>query len=84
MDEMLPGKKKYENLITYVKDRPGHDKRYAINCDKIKKELSWAQSVDFEQGLKMTIEWYLKNTEWIENIKSGNYKNWINLNYKDR
>ena len=84
MDEILPGKDIFENLIEYVTDRPGHDKRYAINCDKIKNELSWKQSVDFELGLKMTIEWYLKNTEWIENIQSGAYKNWIKLNYNDR
>ncbi|MCL2063540.1 MAG: dTDP-glucose 4,6-dehydratase [Candidatus Cloacimonetes bacterium] len=59
-----------EKLITYVKDRPGHDKRYAINCDKIKSELGWTQSVDFETGLRKTINWYLENNNWIENIKT--------------
>ena len=81
MDEKYPRENKHESLITYVKDRPGHDKRYAINCDKIKKELDWSQSVDFETGLRKTIDWYLENDDWIENIKSGEYKNWIELNY---
>jgi len=58
-----------ESLITYVEDRAGHDKRYAINCDKIKNELGWFQSVDFETGLRKTVNWYLENDDWIENIK---------------
>jgi dTDP-glucose 4,6-dehydratase len=74
----------YEKLISYVKDRPGHDRRYAINCDKIKNELGWRQSVDFSRGLDLTIEWYLKNTQWIDSIKSGDYQKWIDKNYKDR
>ncbi len=80
------GKEKdvYKQLITFVKDRAGHDRRYAINCDKIKEELGWKQSVDFSQGLKLTVDWYLNNPEWIENVKSGEYKNWINKNYSKR
>jgi dTDP-glucose 4,6-dehydratase len=84
MDEKFPQKPKHENLINYVKDRPGHDRRYAINCDKIKKELNWNQSVDFETGLRKTIDWYLNNEEWINNIKTGTYKNWLDMNYKLR
>jgi dTDP-glucose 4,6-dehydratase len=81
MDEKFPKAHKHESLITYVKDRPGHDRRYAINCDKIKYELRWSQSVDFETGLRRTIEWYMGNTDWIENIQTGAYKNWLKLNY---
>lgn len=74
----------YKKLITFVKDRPGHDRRYAINCDKIKKELGWKQMVTFEEGLSVTVDWYLKNQEWIDSIKSGEYKNWLDKNYKNR
>lgn len=74
----------YKKLITFVKDRPGHDMRYAINCDKIKSELGWKQSVTFDQGLDITIDWYLNNEEWIAHIFSGEYKNWINKNYSKR
>jgi len=73
-----------KKLITYVKDRPGHDRRYAINCDKIKNELKWKQSVTFEKGLDETINWYLNNSEWIQNIRSGDYLKWINKNYGSR
>lgn len=80
------GKEKdfYKKLITFVKDRPGHDRRYAINCDKIKSELGWKQSVNFEQGIRKTVEWYLSNAQWIKNVQSGEYKNWINKNYEKR
>jgi dTDP-glucose 4,6-dehydratase len=74
----------YSGLITYVKDRPGHDRRYAISCDRIKRELGWVQSVSFIDGLDVTVQWYLKNGRWIENIKSGGYKKWIDLNYGKR
>jgi dTDP-glucose 4,6-dehydratase len=74
----------YRDLITFVADRPGHDRRYAINCDKIKKELGWKQQHSFEDGLKSTIEWYLKNTDWINNIRSGEYSKWIEKNYGKR
>ena len=71
----------YKKLITFVKDRAGHDRRYAINCDKIKKELGWKQSVDFEKGLKRTIHWYLNNKEWLQNIVSGEYRNYYKKMY---
>jgi len=74
----------YKKLITYVKDRPGHDRRYAINCDKIKKELGWKQSVDFDKGLDKTIEWFLNNQKWIDNVRSGEYKKWMEKNYTKR
>jgi dTDP-glucose 4,6-dehydratase len=74
----------YKKLITYVKDRAGHDRRYAINCDKIKNELGWKQSYDFDSGLDMTIKWYLDNPGWIANVKSGEYQKWMEKNYSSR
>ena len=65
---------KSENLIQYVKDRPGHDRRYAVDNTKITSELGWVPSYTFEQGFKETIEWYLTHPEWIENIVSGHYE----------
>lgn len=74
----------YKKLITYVKDRPGHDRRYAINCDKIKSELGWKQVYDFDRGLEMTIRWYLENDAWVEHVRSGEYRNWVEKNYNKR
>jgi len=65
-----------EQLITYVKDRPGHDLRYAIDASKINKELGWSPSVTFEEGLAITIDWYLSNGKWLENVTSGHYQNY--------
>jgi dTDP-glucose 4,6-dehydratase len=68
-------------LITYVKDRPGHDKRYAIDASKINKELGWKPSVTFKKGLDKTIDWYLNHNEWLENVTSGTYKEYYNNQY---
>ena len=73
-----------EKTITYVKDRPGHDKRYAIDCTKIKTQLGWERKMTFEQGLLATVKWYLNNSDWINHILSGDYKNWINKNYTEQ
>lgn len=75
---------RYSDLITFVGDRPGHDRRYAINCDKIKHDLGWTQRHDFENGLNITIAWYLKNTTWVNSIRSGEYTKWIDKNYTMR
>lgn len=64
----------YKELITFVTDRPGHDQRYAIDCDKIRNELGWTQSVSFDQGLQLTIAWYLDNLKWVRNVQTGNYR----------
>ena len=72
-----------EKLITYVKDRPGHDLRYAIDASKINKELGWRPTVTFEEGLSETIDWYLNNEEWLENVTSGKYQNYYNEQYKE-
>lgn len=70
-----------EKLITYVKDRPGHDLRYAIDASKIKNELGWIPSLTFEEGLKKTIRWYLDNEEWLKNVTSGDYQNYYKKQY---
>lgn len=72
-----------EQLITYIKDRPGHDRRYAIDATKINKELGWKPSVTFEEGLFLTIDWYLENTEWLKHVTSGEYKEYYKKQYKD-
>ncbi len=74
----------YRDLITFVPDRPGHDRRYAINCDKIKSDLGWKQNHQFESGLRETISWYLNNRDWVEKIRSGEYTKWIERNYTMR
>jgi dTDP-glucose 4,6-dehydratase len=82
-DEAIGREKgKSRELITYVKDRPGHDKRYAIDATKIKNELGFIPSIDFEEGLRQTIKWYLENNEWLDNITSGAYKEYYNQQYK--
>lgn len=73
-----------KNTIIFVKDRPGHDRRYAIDCSKIKTCLCWERKMTFEEGLYATIRWYLSHGEWIERIKSGSYKDWIERNYGKR
>jgi dTDP-glucose 4,6-dehydratase len=71
----------YESLITYVKDRPGHDRRYAMDCAKIRSELGWTPSESFSSGLRKTVQWYLAHEEWISSVTSGAYRDWIDLHY---
>ena len=73
-----------ETLITYVKDRAGHDRRYAIDATKLNKELGWSPSVTFEQGLDATIDWYLNNGPWLDNVTTGNYQSYYNSMYSNR
>lgn len=73
-----------EELITYVKDRPGHDRRYAIDATKINRELGWKPSVTFEEGLSQTIDWYLENTEWLKHVTSGEYQQYYAEQYSKR
>ena len=70
--------------IAYVKDRPGHDRRYAIDCSKIKRDLGWKQTVSFEEGLDRTVDWYLAHSVWIDGVRSGEYRNWVEKNYRGR
>lgn len=74
----------YRDRITFVQDRPGHDRRYAIDCEKIKRELGWRQQHDFAGGLRATIAWYLANGAWIDGVRSGDYRSWIERNYAAR
>ncbi|MEI6266050.1 MAG: dTDP-glucose 4,6-dehydratase [Sphingobacteriia bacterium] len=85
MDEKLGNAKgTSEQLITYIKDRPGHDRRYAIDATKINKELGWKPTVTFEQGLSETIDWFLENKTWLDNVTSGNYQNYYLSMYNNR
>jgi dTDP-glucose 4,6-dehydratase len=85
LDEKDLPHKPHEDLITYVKDRPGHDRRYAMNIDKIYRELDWQPKYDLEEGLKKTVEWYLENTDWLQAIiKEKDYQKWVQLNYQQR
>ncbi len=77
-------KDKYKALITFVGDRPGHDRRYAIDCSKIERELGWQPRHDFDAGLLQTVRWYLGNSAWVQNVKSGGYRTWIEKNYATR
>jgi len=72
------------NLIKFVTDRPGHDRRYAIDARKIARDLNWQPSVKFENGLRSTVEWYLNHSAWVENVRSGAYLTWIKQNYEER
>lgn len=86
LEELAPNKpsgvKNYKDLITYVKDRPGHDVRYAIDATKIKNELNWVPEESFETGLRKTVEWYLNNSEWVAHVQSGEYQTWVNKQYQ--
>jgi dTDP-glucose 4,6-dehydratase len=74
----------FKGLITYVQDRPGHDIRYAIDAQKIEKELGWTPEETFESGIRKTVEWYLTNTEWTAHVQSGSYQQWVDKNYSQR
>jgi dTDP-glucose 4,6-dehydratase len=71
----------HEKLITYVRDRPGHDRRYAINANKIADELGWKPAETFETGIAKTIDWYLNNQDWVARVQSGAYREWISQQY---
>lgn len=82
LQSLRPSKRSYEELITFVKDRPGHDLRYAVDIRKIRNELGWAPTESFRSGLRKTIEWYLANPQWIEDVTSGGYREWIRVQYQ--
>ena len=86
LDEMRPDPfgLRRESLIRFVRDRPGHDRRYAINATKIAEELDWKPAVSFEEGLRKTVLWYLDNSEWVEDVRTGGYREWIRSNYEER
>jgi len=81
LDELHPQGAPHARLKTYVQDRPGHDKRYAIDAGKIERELGWKPQETFETGLCKTVEWYLANTDWVANVTSGEYQKWVEKHY---
>ena len=82
LDELRPGNKPRAELITYVKDRPGHDRRYAIDARKIMNELDWSPVYTFETGIEQTINWYLENKEWLKHVRDGEYKKYYSRQYQ--
>jgi dTDP-glucose 4,6-dehydratase len=84
LDELRPASTPYSDLIRFVQDRPGHDRRYAIDAGKITSELHWQPKETFETGLRKTVQWYLENPAWIDNVTSGAYQQWITKNYASR
>ena len=84
MDELQPEGAPHSRLITFVKDRPGHDRRYAIDATRIRQELGWEPQKRFEAGLRATVEWYLGHMEWVKAVASGAYRSWVETNYAER
>ena len=86
LDEFVPASpfRPHRQLLTYVQDRPGHDRRYAIDARKIGRELGWYPSESFETGLRKTVRWYLDHPQWIEDVLSGAYREWEAINYRTR
>lgn len=86
LDEMHPraDQKSYAEQISYVTDRPGHDRRYAIDAGKLEQELGWKPAETFETGIRKTVRWYLDNQDWVRNVLSGEYQTWLDKNYADR
>jgi len=83
LDELSPRAdgKSYKDQVTFVKDRPGHDRRYAIDAGKLERELGWRPAETFETGIRKTVQWYLDNADWVANVTSGSYRNWVNTQY---
>ncbi len=85
LDEARPRRHgRYADLVTFVKDRPGHDRRYAMDCSKLRAELGWAPQESFESGLAKTVRWYLEHERWVADVTSGAYRNWVDANYAER
>jgi dTDP-glucose 4,6-dehydratase len=84
LDDLQPRSAPHARLISFVKDRPGHDRRYAINAAKMKSELGWTPGERFASGLRKTVRWYLEHMDWVSAIQSGEYRNWMTINYAQR
>ncbi len=84
LDREAPKAASYRAQITYVTDRPGHDRRYAIDAGKLERELGWKPAETFESGIRKTVQWYLSNQAWVDNVQSGAYLTWVNKNYANR
>ena len=81
LDELAPRDSRYKDQITFVRDRPGHDRRYAIDPTKIRTELAWEPAYTFERGMRQTVQWYLDHQEWVRRITSGAYREWVTTQY---
>jgi dTDP-glucose 4,6-dehydratase len=75
---------RYQDLVTFVKDRPGHDRRYAMDTSKLEAELGWHPEESLESGLRKTVQWYLDNADWVASVQTGAYRNWVETNYGRR
>lgn len=84
LDRLAPRSGSYRDLITFVKDRPGHDRRYAIDAGKIEQELGWKPAHSFDSGIQKTVQWYLENQDWVRDVQSGSYLKWVEKNYGQR
>ena len=86
LDELKPRRdgRSYGEQVTFVTDRPGHDRRYAIDASKLERELNWRPAETFETGIRKTVEWYLENSEWVATVASGEYRQWLDTNYGGR
>jgi dTDP-glucose 4,6-dehydratase len=86
LDQLQPRTdgKSYAEQITYVTDRPGHDRRYAIDARKLEQQLGWTPAETFETGIQKTVQWYLDNQAWVSNVLSGDYQSWLDTNYAAR
>ena len=85
LDEMKPDPAgSYARLVAHVTDRPGHDRRYAIDARKIERELGWKPAETFESGIRKTVRWYLDNADWVAHVQSGAYRDWVATNYDAR
>ncbi|MNN66046.1 dTDP-glucose 4,6-dehydratase [compost metagenome] len=82
LDELRPkATGSYRDQITFVKDRPGHDRRYAIDARKLERELGWKPAETFESGMRKTVQWYLDNQAWVQDVMSGDYRHWVAKQY---
>ena len=81
LDELASRERSYSELITFVTDRPGHDRRYAIDASKLERELGWKPAETFESGIAKTVQWYLEHPEWIAGVVSGDYRDWLKKQY---
>ena len=86
LDELKPraDQQSYTTQISYVADRPGHDRRYAIDARKIERELGWKPAETFDSGIRKTVRWYLHNQDWVSHVQSGAYRDWVDVNYSAR
>jgi dTDP-glucose 4,6-dehydratase len=84
LDELKPAAQSYKAQIRFVTDRPGHDRRYAIDARKIERELGWRPHETFESGMRKTVQWYLDHQDWVRKVQSGEYQQWMTKNYEQR